>query len=41
LHWFANPADRQQAGTSAKKVVEKNRGIVKQIVDVIMPVLKI
>jgi 3-deoxy-D-manno-octulosonic-acid transferase len=41
LHWFANPADRQQAGTSAKKVVEKNRGIVKQIVDVIMPILKI
>ncbi|HXH54295.1 MAG TPA: lipid IV(A) 3-deoxy-D-manno-octulosonic acid transferase [Gammaproteobacteria bacterium] len=41
LHWFVNPVDRQQAGASAKKVVEKNRGIVKRIVDVIMPVLKI
>ena len=36
LHWFVNPVDRTQAGICAKKVVEKNRGAVKQIVDVIM-----
>ena len=36
LHWFDNPVDRAKAGASAKEVVEKNRGAVKQIVDLIM-----
>ncbi len=35
LHWFLKPADRQQAGACAKKVVKKNQGAVKKIMDVI------
>lgn len=35
LHWFANPVEREKAGAAAKKVVEENRGAVKQMMDVI------
>ncbi len=35
LDWFLNLTVRQQAGAAAKKFVEHNRGVVKQIVDLI------
>lgn len=35
LQWFSNPLIRKQAGAFGKNVVEKNRGVVKQIVDFI------
>ncbi len=35
LQWFSDPKKRLQAGSVAKSVVEKNKGAVKQIVDVI------
>lgn len=33
LHWFENPEEARQAGRNAKEMVEKNRGVVKQIAD--------
>lgn len=36
LEYFSNPQKHQQAGLSAKKVVVKNRGAVKQTVDCII-----
>ncbi len=36
LYWFTNPVEREQAGAAAKKVVEENRGAVKQLMDVIL-----
>lgn len=35
LQWFSDPLARKQAGAFGKNVVEKNRGVVKQIVDFI------
>lgn len=40
LQWFLDPIAREQAGAFGKKVVEKNRGVVKQIVDFIFPPTK-
>jgi len=36
VHWFSNPADRQRAGLAGKTVVEKNRGAIQKIMNVLV-----